>query len=136
MTDRAAFLNGLVSRPYAREGAHCWSLVVEVQRALFGRELPPVSLVAPSDARSLAQHFAYHPERERWREVADAEDGAVVLMSRTASRHARDIHAGVYLVCDGRGLVWHADAPHGVEAVSLAELRLVRRFEPRFFVPK
>ncbi len=133
--DRAAYLNALVSEPWDRDGLHCYEFVRRARRDLFGdAALPLFGPELTADKRGRMEAFASHPERARWCEVSEPVDGAVVLMTRRTSAYARGSHAGIYLVTDGRGEVWHCDAPHGVEAVSLDELRNLRRWDLTYLV--
>lgn len=135
--DAALYVSGLINQPWAKDGRHCWRLVIEVQRDLFGRELPSVMDVAPtgSEGRRLKPKlFAEHDEVGRWREVILPEHGAIALMHLVSLPPHALIHAGVYLALDGGGVV-HCDHPQGVVFDSLTELR-VRRWTPRWFVPR
>lgn len=133
MIDRAAFLNGFVNRPYAKDGLHCWAFVSEVQRELFGRALPLFPEMP--ELRKVVKLFRDHDERKNWREIPTPVDGAIVMASRIAAVDRSDIHCGVFLVVDGPGLVWHCDEPQGVEAVSPVELTELRRWSLRYFIP-
>lgn len=113
-----------IGAPYAESpGAgefNCWTLVVDVQRRIYGREVPHIH---PGDfsARSLVRMFREHDELERWRELAGAEhlsDGDVVLMSHSRAPH----HCGIYLSADG-GRILHAEEGVGVVAQSFTSLR-------------
>lgn len=122
-------LNSLVSQPWESDGLHCWEFTRQVRRALFGCEaLPAVGADLVEDPGKRPAAFATHPARSEWIEVATPQDGDVVMMTRRG-----DLHAGIYLVTDGRGLVWHCDAPHGVIADTLAELTQLRRWKPTFY---
>ena len=134
-----AYVSALINEPWARDGRHCWRLVVDVQRDLFGRELPAVLDVAPATAgearRVNPKLFAEHAERARWREVDDPQHGAIVLMHRAGAPRDALIHAGVYLALDGGGIL-HCDAPQGVAFDRVQELIEVRRWAPRYFIPR
>ncbi|MFC4172630.1 glycoside hydrolase [Microvirga sp. GCM10011540] len=131
--DLGAYLNGLIGRPWERRGVHCWALVQQVQRDLFGREVPlgPLAVPARGKRREL---FSINAEAVGWREVAAPVHGAVARMSRVGGNPADLEHAGVYLALDG-GRVLHTDHPHGVVLDSLLELQKVRGWLPRWFVP-
>ena len=131
--DRAAFLNGFVNRPWAKDGLHCWAFVSEVERVLFGRSLPLFAVMP--ELREVARLFRDHDERRNWREVAAPADGSIVLMSRVADRRRSDLHCGVFLVTDGPGQIWHCDEPQGVEAVSPVEVTELRRWSLRYYEP-
>ena len=129
------YVTVLINRPWDRGGLHCWRLVRDVQRDLFGRDLPPVFDTAPDRRATKAEAFADHPERARWREITAPAHGAVALMARKGARPDFVEHAGVWLDIDGGGLL-HVDAPHGVVFDSLVELASVRRWAtPQFFLP-
>jgi hypothetical protein len=131
MLGRAAYVDALIGKPWQGDGLHCWALVRQVQRDLFGLELPPVIDAAPQDPREAMNHFAGHEERARWAEAAAPIDGAIMLASR-ARTGRRSCHAGVYLAL-GRGDVIHVDAPHGVVFDDLTVLA-VRRRAPTWLV--
>ncbi len=129
-------MDGLINRP-APLAFPCWRLVIEVQRDLFDRKLPPLLDVVRRGAAGPAENaeqFAGHPERARWQETERGCDGAVVLMRQCGANVAALEHAGVYLDLDGGGVL-HSDNPHGVVFDSLVMLT-VRGWEPIFLVPK
>ena len=129
MTDRTTVLNSLVSRPWESDGLHCWEFVCQVRRALFKCDaLPPVGTDLVEDTGKRHVVFASHPARLQWTEIETPHDGDVVMMTRRG-----DLHAGIFLITDGRGLVWHCDAPHGVIADTLMELTQLRRWKPTFY---
>lgn len=133
MTDRIAFLNSMVSRPWEKDGLHCWAFVSEVERMLFGRSLPLFAVMP--ELREVVALFRDHPERRNWVEVATPIDGSIVLMARPADIRRNALHCGVFLLADGPGQVWHCDEPQGVEAVSPVELTELRRWSLRYFEP-
>lgn len=137
--DAGAYVSALINQPWARDGRHCWRLVVEVQRDLFGRTLPAVLDTAPAvrEGRALKPRlFAEHEERARWIETTPiVAHGAIVLMHRRGMPPDALIHAGVYLALDAGGVL-HCDAPQGVVFDSMRELTELRRWSPRFFIPK
>jgi hypothetical protein len=133
VTARAAFLNGFVGRPWAKDGLHCWAFVGEVERVLFGRALPLFPVMP--ELRQVVRLFRSHPERRNWREIPAPVDGAIVMASRIAAAERAEIHCGVFLVTDGPGRVWHCDEPQGVEHVSPVELIELRRWSLRYFEP-
>lgn len=134
----AAYVAALVNKPWEREGRHCWQLVIDVQRDLFGRVLPLVLGYAPPGGegrRQKAALFANHPERANWR-ASEPVHGAVALMRRSAASPEMLVHAGVYLDLNGGGVL-HCDDPQGVVLDSLLDLQLARRWAPPLFlVPK
>ena len=134
--DRSAYLTGLIGRPWSRERS-CWHLAAEVQMALFGRDLPSVTLPADPTWRWMIGTLAAHPERARWREVPPAPlpglitapDGALVAMAR-ADRAA---HVGVWLAPER--VVIHCDETFGVQADAPAALRAAGWNRLMFFEP-
>ena len=85
---RSAFLAPLIGEPWAWQSRNCWDLACHVQRELFGRELPHLSVPDGFSRRWVLDDFARHEERGRWRQVPDgpgglvqAADGALVLMA-------------------------------------------------------
>lgn len=131
MTDPAAYVSARQGRPYT-DTEHCWWLVREAQRDLFGRDVPAVLIAGALNARALVQAFHGHAERRNWRQTARPEHGAIVLMHKPGA-HARAIHAGIYLALDGGG-VFHTDTDHGVTFDGLFELS-VRNWRAEFYVP-
>lgn len=134
----SAYLSALINQPWARSGRHCWRLVREVQRDLFGRDLPLVMTEAPpgiGGIRLKTKLFATHPERAAWQESREPVSGAIALMSRRAGQPDNTEHAGVYLALDGGGVL-HTDDPHGVVFDDLFTLRDLRGWSPIFFIPR
>lgn len=134
--DHGSYVSDLINEPWTRDARHCWRLVCEVQRDLFGRALPDVLHTAPiggAGRRVKADLFGGHPERALWRETAPI-NGAVALMRRSAAQEQFFIHAGVFLDLD-RGGVLHTDHPHGVVFDNLIQLKF-RSWVPTFFIPK
>jgi hypothetical protein len=128
----ANYLGGLINQPWAQDGRHCWRLVFEIERDLFGRILPTiVDVVPPRSERALI--FATHAERRHW-VTSLPRDGAIVLMRREAAQPNNYSHAGVFLELEEGGVVIHTDEPHGVVLDTLPELKL-RGWVPEFFVP-
>lgn len=130
--DPAAYVTVLQGRPWSPDW-HCWSLVRDVQRDLFGRDLPPVLIEEKLTARELVKAFHGHEERARWREIGSPVHGAIVLMHRPGT-HARAIHAGVFLDLDGGGIL-HADEEAGVTFDDPLAQSL-RNWRCEYFVPR
>jgi len=130
--DLAAYVDGLIGRPWERRGCHCWALVAQVQRDLFGREVPlgPLAVPAREKRREL---FAVEAETVGWREVPAPEHGAVARMYRIGGNPSDLEHAGVYLAL-GAGGVLHSDLPHGVVFDTILQLQR-RGWVPRWYVP-
>jgi hypothetical protein len=82
---------------------NCWDFACHVERELFGRELPRVSVPSDQTTRWVLEAIERHPERAR--EAPDgpsglvaAADGALVLMA-----HLRfPAHIGVWVKPEGR----------------------------------
>jgi len=132
--DLGAYLAAVRGRPWERRGLHCWALVQQVERDLFGREVPlgPAAVPPREERRAL---FAVDAEAVGWQEVPLPEHGAVVRMYRVGGNPVDLEHAGVYLAVEG-GRILHTDDPHGVVLDSLIELKKVRGWVPRWFVPQ
>lgn len=130
---RIQFLNKLVSREYDPVAFNCWTFVRLVQQELFSRFLPDVGKIDPTNAQQVANVFASHPEKLSWYRVDPPKDGSVVLMTRKATPHVRETHAGVYLENDGPGAIWHVDAPHGLVVESPLEVVEVRRWTLTYY---
>lgn len=133
--DPAAYLRSLIGRPWSCE-ASCWHLAVEVERDLFGRDLPMVDIPAAPTWRWMMEAIEGHPERARWREVKPgplgtvrAADGAIVLMARSN----RPAHVGVWLKRH-QGVI-HADQGGGVMLETLSTLRARGWARLRFYEP-
>lgn len=94
---RIAALQALVGAPYdprdRRPGYHCWGLFREVQRILYGIDLPEFD-IAEMSARAQARAFATAPERRRWQRIEEPEHGCAVLLGRRDT----PIHIGAFLV--------------------------------------
>lgn len=128
MTDRAAYLTGLIGKPWRADGEgpdayHCWALVREVQGRLHGLDLPQVALPEPLTLRWMMRTIATHDEGKRWQEVpclsgiVQARDGALVSMARVD----RPCHVGIWLPAEGG--VLHACDRAGVVLEPPAQLR-------------
>lgn len=116
---RLAVIRALNGTRYGLRRRNCWWLALEIQKRLFGRDLPlgEPRLVLDERARSAAVQT--HPERAGWPEVPVPVDGALVLMGRSG---LPDLHCGVFL--SDLAAVVHSDRPHGVTFDPLAVLRL------------
>ena len=136
MVDAAAYVSALSNQPWVQDGLHCWRLVRDVQRDLFGRDLPPVLTTAPgcglAGARERIRLFGAHAENAHWREVDGPVHGAIAKLARRGVAWGPE-HAGVWLDLDGGGVL-HTDAPHGVVFDTLPQLA-TRGWVPSWFVP-
>ena len=128
------FLAATMGRAYEPAGLHCWELVRQCQRVVFGRELPPV-LVAPERRRELFDMMSLRHSYQGWREVEAPAHGAVVFMTRHGHEVAKAAcNGGVWLDLDGGGVL-HTDAPHGVVFESVPELTARNWADLSFYLP-
>jgi hypothetical protein len=142
VTDRTAFLRDLIGKRWAAgacgpETFDCWHLARLVQKELFGRELPSISVPDDPAWAWLLETIAAHPERARWVErptlnghLINARDGALVLMARVQ----RAAHIGVWFAPEC-GVI-HCDQPSGVKFEDLAVLRASGWRKVMFFEPR
>ncbi len=133
--DRSAFLRSLIGRPWSSE-ASCWHLAREVERELFARDLPDVTVREVPTWRWIIAAIESHPERARWREVEQraaglvtAADGALVLMASVRL----PAHIGVWLT--SHQAVIHADQGLGVMLEPIPSLRARGWARLRFYEP-
>lgn len=105
---------------------NCWRQTGVLQRRLYGRSLPVFRFTGVDNARRL---FASSHERNRWVEITDPRDGAIVLMERFCGAE----HCGTYLNIDG-GLVFHTE-PDWPSMDSVFDLVHLRKWKVSFFVP-
>ena len=134
---RSEFLAPLIGEPWAWQGGNCWDFACHVQRELFGRTLPQITVPDEFSKRWVLSEFSSHPERARWQAAPEgpgglvtAEDGALVLMA-----HLRfPAHVGVWLRPEGR--VIHCDEKTGVACETPLALRQVGWKKLTFFEPK
>lgn len=103
----------LIGRPWQAGGRgpdafDCWGMVRFCWREHFGIEVPEIPVDA-ADLRRVLDAFRDHPERRRWRLVAEPREGDAVLMRQ--SRHP--VHVGLWLDVDGGGVL-HAARGIGV----------------------
>lgn len=128
------FVSSMIGRSYESRGLHCWALVRDCQREVFGRALPAV-LATPESKRELVRLMGQRHAHADWREADQPEHGAVVFMTRRGHGPSRAAcHAGVWLALDGGGVL-HTDAPHGVVFETLPELTARNWADPSFFIP-
>lgn len=128
MTDRTAFLESLIGRPYqiggtGPEAFDCYGLARHIQAELYAVTMPEVPFVAAT-TRSQAEAMLGHPERKNWREIPEHEagDGDLVLMGNVIRR---DFHLGTFVVPETAGMVLHVDRLAGVIADDLPSLRSI-----------
>jgi len=130
----AAYISALIGRPWQRDGLHCWALVRQVQRDLFGRDLPHGLTISPQSKPRLAGAFRDGlATTTDWRETPAPIHGAVALMHRIGGPPAALVHCGVWLALDTGGLL-HTDDPHGVVYDDMPSLT-ARGWQPRWFIP-
>jgi cell wall-associated NlpC family hydrolase len=140
--DRTAFLRGLIGKRWAAgacgpEAFDCWHLARHVQKELFSRELPSISVPDDPGWAWLLETIVAHPERARWVErptlnghLINAHDGALVLLARAQ----RAAHVGVWLAPEC-GVI-HCDQGGGVKFEDAATLRASGWRKLMFFVPR
>lgn len=139
--DRSTFLTDLIGKPWAANASgpevfDCWHLARHVEAALFGRDVPTVSVPAKPSWDWMIRTIETHPERHNWHLVSEdamglirAKDGALVLMAR----YDRPAHIGVWLAPER--CVIHADARFGVVCEPPIELKTKGWTKLRFFEP-
>ncbi|MCB5173639.1 NlpC/P60 family protein [Microvirga lenta] len=128
MTDRLAFLEGLIGKPYqigARGPAayDCYGLARHIQNELAGVSMPDIGPVEPT-TRAQAEAMLSHPERQAWEEVpeSEAQDLDLVLMGNVAKR---DFHLGTFVRMTTTGAVIHIDKAAGVVVDDIPALRAI-----------
>lgn len=133
--DRAMLINAILGTPYDLGGRKpgtldCYGAARLVQRELFGRDMPDFAMPGEAGRTAIAAAIAVHPERMRWQEIDNPEDGALVTMARNHAGY----HIGTWLADEG-GLIVHAIEDCGVVVDTIASLEAVgwRRF--RFHLP-
>lgn len=134
---RAAHINALLGRPYraramGMDAFDCYGLARHLQAEFFGRDLPLFQLPADAGRFAIASAITVHPERQRWREIAQRVDGAMVVMARQDC----GFHLGVFLALDG-GIVVHTIEQTGVVAESPFQLTSpAARWRLQYFGPE
>lgn len=133
---RAEFLNPLIGQPWAWQSRNCWDFAAHVERELFGRVLPQVSVPADLSKRWVLEAIEAHPERSMWFEAAEgpqglvtAADGALVLMAHTRM----PAHIGVWLKPE-QGVI-HCSEQHGVCFETVLALRQMGWRKMKFYEP-
>ena len=137
---RSATLSGLLGLPWLANASgpnayDCWHLARHIQRELFGRDLPDITVPADPSWRWMIGTIETHPERKRWQEspqlngLIKAVDGSLVLMARSD----RPAHVGVWLAPESR--IIHCDQDMGVVLETPSMLRVGGWLRLRFFAP-
>jgi hypothetical protein len=76
---------------------NCWNFDREVQRAEFGRHLPPLPI---GDSKGVLAALEAFPARAQWRKrLAGFCEGDIVVMRGV------DLHVGVWVEADGGGVL-------------------------------
>jgi hypothetical protein len=123
----AQWAGNYIGLPWMPPQRDCWSFFREIQETHYDRHVPIMD-VDPNDLRAVATLFAHHPERLRWVQVDQPNDGDAVLMAR--AKHP--VHVGVWLdVADGR--VLHCAQGSGVLCQPLESIRLAGWGQIRFY---
>lgn len=137
---RATTFNGLLGLPWRANASgpdayDCWHLARHIQRELFARDLPDITVPADPSWRWMIGTIEIHPERKRWQEspqlngLIKAADGSLVLMARSD----RPAHIGVWLAPENR--IIHCDQGIGVVLETPSMLRVGGWLRLRFFEP-
>ncbi|WP_316184734.1 MULTISPECIES: hypothetical protein [unclassified Bradyrhizobium] len=133
---RNDFLSSLIGEPWSWQSRNCWDFAVHVERQLFDRALPHISVPDGFSRRWVMDEFGGHPERTRWREVAQgpgglvlAADGALVLMAHVKF----PAHIGVWLRPEQR--IIHCDGKTGVACETPLAMRQMGWKQLTFFEP-
>ncbi|MDF2809497.1 MAG: hypothetical protein K0S56_528 [Microvirga sp.] len=136
MTDKNAFLESLIGRPYeigARgpEAFDCYGLAAHIQRHLAQIDMPAIAFAEPT-TRAAAEAMLSHPERDAWEEIeeADAREFDLVLMGNVRKH---DFHLGTYIVPVTTAAVIHTDKAAGVVVDDIPALRAIGFNFLRFF---
>jgi cell wall-associated NlpC family hydrolase len=126
MTDRLAFYESLIGKPYkigerGPASFDCYGLARHIQTELAGVSMPDVSFAEPT-TRAQAVAMLSHPERQAWEEIPEAEarELDLVLMGNVAKR---DFHLGTYIFPATTPAVIHIDRRSGVVVDDLPALR-------------
>ena len=136
MTDRLAFLESLIGKPYkigarGSDAFDCYGLAAYIQCELAGVQMPDIGLVEPT-TRAQAEAMLSHPERQAWEEVSESEaqDLDLVLMGNVAKR---DFHLGTFVRMTTTGAVIHIDKAAGVVVDDIPTLRAIGFNHLRFW---
>jgi cell wall-associated NlpC family hydrolase len=97
----------------------CWGLVRHVQKNIYNRDVPEISVDA-MNIRAVVAAFNNHPERQNWEEVKEPKDGDCLLMSSGKE----PTHVGIWIDIDGGGVL-HAIQGTGVVFSKNANLKLL-----------
>ena len=133
--DRVGFINSIIGTSYELGGGadgavDCYGCAAMLQREIFGRDMPDFSMPGTAGRFAIAAAISVHPERQKWREIDQPEDGALVTMARNDCGY----HIGTWLEEDG-GVIVHAMEKVGVVVDTIPSLQAIgwRRF--RFHIP-
>lgn len=128
--DVPAFLNSLIGLPWkpgakGPEEFDCWGLSQLLQKELFGRTLPDVTVDA-EDIRLVIKEISQSEHRRFWKRVPHPENGCLVEMS--SGKHP--YHIGTYINLDGGG-IFHCQNPSGVcfDRIPLLKIAGWRNFK-------
>ncbi len=126
MTDRLAFYESLIGKPYkigerGPASFDCYGLARHIQNELAGVSMPDVAFAEPT-TRAQAEAMLSHPERQAWEEIPEAEarELDLVLMGNVQKR---DFHLGTYIVPVTTGAVIHIDKSAGVVVDDIPALK-------------
>jgi hypothetical protein len=134
---RSEFLAALIGREWDWTKQNCWTFAAQVERELFGRVLPFVTVPADLSKRWVMEAFEGHRERSNWVEAGEgpgdlitAQDGALCLMAHLCLPG----HVGVWLRPEAQ--VIHCDERQGVSLETPLALKQRGWKQLRFFEPK
>jgi len=127
MTDRLAFFESLIGKPYkigarGEDGCFdCYGLARHIQLELAGIDMPDVAFAEPT-TRAQAEAMLSHPERQAWDEIPEGEarELDLVLMGNVAKR---DFHLGTFIKPGTVGAVMHIDKVAGVVVDDIPALK-------------
>jgi hypothetical protein len=134
---RAEFLADQIGQPWAWRERNCWDFAAHVERELFGRILPIVTVPGDLSKRWVLEAIEAHPERGLWQAaemgpegIVSAGDGALVLMAHTRM----PAHIGVWLKPEQR--VIHCSEQHGVCFETVLALKQMGWRKMTFYEPR
>lgn len=134
---RSEFLSPLIGEPWAWQNRNCWDFASHIERELFGRILPGVTVPDEPKWKWMVAEIARNPERERWIEIppgphglVTAADGALCLMGR----HGGPGHIGVWLVPERK--IIHCDRDRGACLEEVLVLKKQGWLRMSFYEPK
>lgn len=115
-------VNQFIGTEWAYQSNDCLAVFRRASLAVFGVDIPPVSLPDASDAEVNALLFDRHAGRREWHRVAEPVPGCAALFR---DRSGRAAHIGLYVT---EGNVLHCyGSPARPGRTSYDPLRMLRR---------